>query len=159
MLPFDQLAKAWEEYSDRLLLIARSFGDSGEDAVQEAFLALARQPRLPDEPLAWMAKVARNQVLQWNRSQQRRSLRHAYRVVEIWLEPNDVHAFIDVADVTAAIKQLPQGLAEVVTMHLWGQLTFEQIADVVGSSRSTVHRRYAEAIQILRRRFSCDIKG
>lgn len=160
MLPFDQLAKAWEEYADRLLLIARSFGDLGEDAVQEAFLALSRQRRLPDEPLAWLVKVARNQVLQWNRSQKRRSQRHINRAVDVaWLEPSETNEFIDVAEVTVAIQQLPLPLAEIVTMHLWGQLTFDQIADVVGSSRSTVHRRYAEAIQILRKRFSSRIKG
>ncbi len=160
MLPFDQLAKAWEEYADRLLLIARSFGDSGEDAVQEAFLALSRQPQLPDEPLAWMVKVARNQILQWNRSDQRRSQRHANRAVEaVWLEEHDVNESVDVAEVTAAIKQLPTDLAEIVTMHLWGQLTFEQIAEVVGLSRSTAHRRYTDAIEILRKRFSCRIES
>lgn len=158
MLPFDQLSKAWEDCADRLLLIARSFGKSGEDAVQEAFLALSRQPKLPDEPLAWLVKVTRNQVLQWNRSEQRRTKRHFARAIEFaWFE-NDEQIGIDSKEVGEALKKLPTELSEVVTMHLWGQLTFEQIADVVGSSRSTVHRRYTEAIQTLRERFSCQIE-
>jgi RNA polymerase sigma factor (sigma-70 family) len=144
--------------ADRLLLIARSFGCSGEDAVQEAFMALSRQPKLPDEPLAWLVKVARNQVLQWNRSEQRRTQRHLVRAADSsWFE-NAEHESIDAIEVTEALKKLPNNLCEVVTMHLWGQLTFEQIADVVGSSRSTVYRRYADAIQILRERFSCYIE-
>ena len=121
-------------------------------------MALSRQPRLPDEPLAWLVKVARNQVLQWNRSEQRRAQRHIARATEIaWLENTD-SASIDASDVSEALKKLPTDLSEVVTMHLWGQLTFEQIADIVGSSRSTVHRRYTDAIQILRERFSCPIE-
>ncbi len=158
MLPFDLLSKAWEDCADRLLLIARSFGKSGEDAVQEAFLALSRQPKLPDEPLAWLVKVTRNQILQWNRSEQRRTKRHFARATEFaWFE-NAEQIGIDAIEVGEALKKLPTELSEVVTMHLWGQLTFEQIADVVGSSRSTVHRRYTEAIQILRERFSCQIE-
>ncbi len=158
MLPFDLLSKAWEDCADRLLLIARSFGKSGEDAVQEAFLALSRQPKLPDEPLAWLVKVTRNQVLQWNRSEQRQTKRHFARATEFaWFE-NAEQTGIDALEVGEALKKLPTELSEVVTMHLWGQLTFEQIADVVGSSRSTVHRRYTEAIQILRERFSCQIE-
>lgn len=158
MLPFDLLSKAWEDCADRLLLIARSFGKLGEDAVQEAFLALSRQPKLPDEPLAWLVKVTRNQVLQWNRSEQRRTKRHVARANDIaWFE-NTEQEDIDAMDVGEAMKKLPTELSEVVTMHLWGQMTFEQIADVVGSSRSTVHRRYTDAIQILRERFSCQIE-
>ena len=158
MLPFDQLSKTWDDCADRLLLIARSFGRSGEDAVQEAFMALSRQPKLPDEPLAWLVKVARNQVLHWNRSDQRRAQRHIARAIDVaWLE-NPERENSDALDVSDALKRLPTDLSEVVTMHLWGQLTFEQIADVVGSSRSTVHRRYADAIQILRERFSCPIE-
>jgi len=158
VLPLDQLSKAWEDFADRLLLIARSFGESGEDAVQEAFMALSRQPKMPDEPLAWLVKVARNQVLQWNRSEQRRTQRHVVRAKDTaWFE-NSEQESIDVLDVSEALKMLPADLSEVVTMHLWGQLTFEQIADVVGSSRSTVHRRYSDAIQILRQRFSCHIE-
>jgi len=108
--------------------------------------------------LAWLVKVARNQVLQWNRSEQRRTQRHVVRAKDTaWFE-NSEQESIDVLDVSEALKMLPADLSEVVTMHLWGQLTFEQIADVVGSSRSTVHRRYSDAIQILRQRFSCHIE-
>ncbi len=134
-------------------------GDKGEDAVQEAFLALSQQTQLPDEPLAWLVKVLRNQVLQWNRSEQRRSHRHkAWVILSNWFESPSPEN-VEVLDVTEALKHLPSELTEVVTMHIWGQLTFEQIAAIVGSSRSTVHRRYAEAIQVLRKRFSCHIEN
>lgn len=117
VLPLDQLSKAWEDFADRLLLIARSFGESGEDAVQEAFMALSRQQKMPDEPLAWVVKVARNQVLQWNRSEQRRTRRHVVCAKDTaWFEKSEQES-IDVLDVTEALKMLPADLSEVVTMH------------------------------------------
>jgi RNA polymerase sigma-70 factor (ECF subfamily) len=36
--------------------------------------------------------------------------------------------------------------------HLWGGLTFEQIADTVGGSASTAYRRYAAGLDLLRDR-------
>lgn len=159
MLPLDQLSKAWDQHADRLLLIARSMGELGEDAAQEAFLALARQAVMPEQPLAWLVKVARNQVLQWQRSEQRRSRHQLSRALDpAWLAPAPRQDDSDATEASEALRGLPRELAEVVTMHLWGQLTFEQIADVTGSSKSTVHRRYTEAIQILRQRFSCRIE-
>lgn len=164
MLTFDELSKAWEEYADRLLLIARSLGDSGEDAVQEAFLALARQPRMPDQPFAWLVKVTRNQVRQWNRSEARRARRHRTRAVHDgplqtdWLQ-SDSAIDLDAAEVTQALQTLPNSMAEIITMHVWGNMPFQQIAQVVGSSRSTVHRRYNEALTLLRQRFECRTEG
>lgn len=159
MLPLDQLSKAWDEHADRLLLIARSLGELGEDAAQEAFLALARQTAMPDQPLAWLIKVARNQVLQWQRSEQRRARHQVSRALNsTWLAAGPRQDHVDATEASEVLRGLPTELAEVVTMHLWGQLTFEQIAEVIGSSKSTVHRRYTEAIQLLRQRFSCRIE-
>lgn len=130
--------------------------------MQEAYLALARQHQLPDEPLAWLVKVTRNQVLHWRRSDYRRANRQQLRAEQTnWLERVDSaadSARVDGAEVTEALRSLPTDLAEVVTMHIWGRLTFEQIAEVVGSSKSTVHRRYTAALDLLRNRLSCRIE-
>ena len=34
-------------------------------------------------------------------------------------------------------------------MHVWGELTFEQIAEVVEQSASTAHRNYHRALDVL----------
>lgn len=164
MLTFQELSEAWEEHANRLLLIARSFGNSGEDAMQEAFLALARQPRMPDQPFAWLVKVTRNQVLQWNRSEARRARRHLTRAIEDerlqddWLQSDAADSAYS-AELTQALKSLPDSMAEIITMHVWGKMSFQQIADVIGSSRSTVHRHYNEALALLRQRFECRTEG
>lgn len=159
------LSRLWQQHVDRLLIVARSVGGNGglgepaEDAVQEAFLQLARQPRLPDDPLAWLVRVTRNQLLQWHRSGTRRTAREQTIAREqqaaLWFETNaagldDSH---DAAMVTEQLQQLPENVREVIVMHLWGELTFQQIAEIVGSSRSAVHRLYQQGLSQLRCRF------
>jgi RNA polymerase sigma-70 factor (ECF subfamily) len=66
-----------------------------------------------------------------------------------WFEPNFAAA-IDGRTAAAALERLPEEQREVIVAHLWGGLTFEEIAEVTGASSSTAHRRYAEGLQTLR---------
>lgn len=157
------LSRLWQRHVDRLLIVARGVGEPAEDAVQEAFLQLARQTRLPDDPLAWLVRVTRNQLLQWQRSGMRRAARER-RVsggptsadsAAVWLEStqNGIDDHLDAALVTARLQQLPAEVREVIVMHLWGELTFEQIGGIVGRSRSSVHRQYQQGLSQLRCHF------
>lgn len=145
------LRDVWQTHADRLVLIARSTGEPAEDAVQEAFLALATQDELPDEPVAWLVRVARNRLLQWRRGEQRRQQREQTAAGERWLQPpqDAVEMRIDAAEATEAMRRLPDVEREIVVMHLWGELTFEVIAEVVGGSRATAHRRYTSGLKRL----------
>jgi len=53
--------------------------------------------------------------------------------------------------VEAALSELPVEQAEVVTLKIWGALTFAQIAEVTATSPGTVASRYRYAIERLRR--------
>jgi DNA-directed RNA polymerase specialized sigma24 family protein len=55
-------------------------------------------------------------------------------------------------EVAAALGDLPLSQRESIVAHLWGGLTFEQIADVTGTSASTAHRQYQAGILELRER-------
>ena len=52
----------------------------------------------------------------------------------------------------AELRALPIEQREVIVAHLWGGLTFEQIAEVAGCSSSTAHRHYSAGLSALRRR-------
>jgi RNA polymerase sigma-70 factor (ECF subfamily) len=41
-------------------------------------------------------------------------------------------------------------------LHIWGGLTFEQIAQTVGSSAATCYRRYAAGLDLLRHKLGAD---
>lgn len=146
-------------HANRLLLIARAIGEPADDAVQEAFIRLAVQKSVPDDPLAWLVRVTRNQLLQWHRSGKRREVRQqALQAQRNWFTCVDLDSQLDAVEVTVALQQLPAELREVVVMHLWGELSFEQIASLTSISRSAAHRRYTAAVEELRRQFSLSTK-
>ncbi len=134
----------------------RAHGAIAEEAVQEAFLALASQAKLPESPLPWLVRVARNYVLQQYRSQSRREKRHrACQETELWLQPDECGQAIDAQEATEALRLLSADMSEIVMMHLWGEMSFSDIAAAVSMSRSSVHRKYQAAMELLRQKFSC----
>ena len=153
MIEATTLAKLWDQHSDRLLLIARSIGGPAEDAVQEAFVALATQPHLPDDPLAWLVTVARNRLLEWQRAGQRRSSREAVVGTRWFGRATQPDHRLDATDVAETLQRLPSPDREVIVMHLWGEMSFETIAKVVGGSRSTAHRSFQRGLAELKRKF------
>lgn len=155
MVPPDELSRYWHQHAARLLLIARAIGEPAEDAVQEAFIRLAQQTTSPDEPLAWLVRTVRNQLIQWHRSGVRRQRRnHQAAAARGWFFTDaDQDERLDADQLTLALKRLPDDQREIVVMHLWGEMSFERIADTVSLSRATAHRRYLEAIESLRARF------
>ena len=58
---------------------------------------------------------------------------------------------LDAEHAVAALAHLAPELREVVVARLWGGLTFEQIADAMGSSASSAHRRFDAGIEQLRK--------
>ncbi len=73
----DTLGRLFREHGPALALFARQWGSGGEDLVQDAFLALARQGRLPEPVLPWLYRVVRNHAIIRARSVQRRRRREA----------------------------------------------------------------------------------
>jgi RNA polymerase sigma-70 factor, ECF subfamily len=49
-----------------------------------------------------------------------------------------------------ALSELPDEQREVVVMHIWSGMTFEEIAAATGASLNTVASRYRYALQKLR---------
>lgn len=154
MIDAATLANLWDAHVDRLTLIARSIGGPAEDAVQEAFVALAAQRKLPSDPMAWLVRVTRNQLLQWHRGNRRRRDRETLVGSQSWFDCEEKSADrMDAAEVTAAIQALPSPDREIVVMHIWGEMTFDSIARVVGGSRAKAHRTFVRNLQMLKQQF------
>jgi len=160
-----ELCRIWDEYQPRLLLIARACAgglwgrgeELAEDAVQEAFIELTAQPILPRDPLGWLVRVARNRLIDWQRSDQRRQQREMARrqVSEraSWFIATECGDTVAAEELTVALRALPDRQREIVVMVHWGSMTYEQIAELVDCSTSTVHRHYAAALKALRGQF------
>ena len=72
LIPHDFLTSLWNEHSATLQLIARSHCSNPEDCVQEAFVRLSKQTHLPNDPMAWLVRVTRNEAISKWRSENRR---------------------------------------------------------------------------------------
>ncbi len=153
--------QCFRELAPRLIMYARGFVDSvadAEDVVQSAFVRWWQ--RYPDGdrsqvPLLYAA--VRSISLDLRRKDMRRILREAKSDVAV--ESEDA-PFFDVSVeqketarlVAEAVASLPEEQREVITLHVWGGLTFAQIAQMTGASINTVAGRYRYALNALHRR-------
>jgi RNA polymerase sigma-70 factor (ECF subfamily) len=53
-----------------------------------------------------------------------------------------------------ALRLLPEEQREVLVLKIWGELTFQQIADTLGSPLNTVAARYRYGLEKLRERMN-----
>lgn len=144
------LAELVDRHGPGLVLYARQICDEPEDVVQEAFLEFMEQSTRPDNVAAWLFRVVRNRALDRVRSSQRWKKRHAAASSsKEWLTIN-FDGPLDAATVTEALKELDADFREIITARIWGELSFDQIRDLLGTSSSTAHRRYVEGLELLR---------
>ena len=150
----DTLGTLYQQHAPALRLYARQWPGSGEDHVQDAFVQLARQSPPPMRVLPWLYRVVRNQALSANRAAARRRRREQRASVpEGWFVREDT---LDAEDLARLLATLPLELREVVVARIWGGLTFEEIAELIGSSLPTAHRRYQAGLSELRERLTVD---
>jgi RNA polymerase sigma-70 factor (ECF subfamily) len=154
-LSYDEMAEIVDAHADALLLFARQWSDaSAEDVVQEAFLQLVRRVKANDPPenvVSWLYRVIRNELITLHHGRRRSRAREKRVASERpgWFEPS-VDTRLDASRAAEQLETLPIEQREVVVARIWGGLSFEEIAGLTKTSRSTAHRRYSSAIDTLR---------
>lgn len=153
----------WKEWlaanGPRLLLFARGWSPGREDAedlVQEAVVRLWNLQRekgggVPDLPLAF--STIRFCGLNLHRSESRRRKREESIIYlndfqDVWLDPaleDDEEAVM----LREAVQELSPKLREVVTLKIWGGLTFAEISEALAISQNTAASRYRYALEQL----------
>ncbi len=149
------LGRLLDRHGRALELYAVQWTDAPLDVVQEAFVELIRAKTLPKRIVPWLYRVVRNRAMNAARAANRRRQHEATaaRMTELWFEASD-ESSVDAEAASEALRALPEDQREVVVARIWGGLTFQQIAEVVGTSASTACRRYESAIAALRDRLS-----
>ena len=147
------LTRLLDEHGAALVLYAQQWCDTPEDVVQEAFLALVRQAALPDNLAGWLYRVVRNGAINASRTSLRRIKRETATAdrSEPWFQIT-LDDRLDAAEAACAMRQLPIEERETIVARMWGGLTFDEIAELCGSSTSTVHRWYQAGLKSLRER-------
>ena len=155
----DDLCRWIETHGATLVLYAKQWNaDEAEDIVQETFLRLVRRAQwegTPDNPAAWLFTAVRNEAIDRQRKAKRRQKYEKLAASErpVWFEtPPD--SPLQASELLETLDELPMEQREIVVARIWGGLTFDEIAALIGDSRTTVHRRYGEALEMLRLKLS-----
>ena len=145
------LQKLIDAHGAALVLYARQWCRAPEDAVQEALIELLRQDPPPEEPAAWLYTTVRRRAMNLARAEGRQAkhLQRAGQQREAWFLPPDDSE--QSWDYEALLARLPQLEREIIVAKIWGERSFVEIADLVEMPRSTVHRRYQQALAELER--------
>lgn len=131
-----------------LALYAAQWCSAPDDCVQEALVSLAAQQPTPDNPVAWLYRAVKNRAISYSRSEGRRTVRE----LGVWRE-RLASSNIDEQrrELLDAVALLPDEMREVVLLKTWGRLSLDEMAETLGESRSTLHRRYQSALERLRK--------
>ena len=145
------------EAAPGLVLFARQFVRSAadaEDIVQDAFVKFWRKQH-PIANRALLFSAVRSTALDLLRRDARRARREADAMADA--EHSTQPEFDTTNDsqqaLAAALDRLPAEQREVLVMKVWNELTFADIAAVLGISQNTAASRYRYALAALKKNF------
>ena len=161
MEPSFDWKRTYEQVAPQLLLYARQLVSAkadAEDVVQMAFVRWWRRfPQGDAAHIPLLYAAVRTIALDQRRSDTRRVNREAKSEIAVPHEDAPTfdpqpgqHEITSIVD--KALQELPQQQREVVTLKLWGGLTFNEIAATIGDSINTVAGRYRYALQALHKK-------
>ncbi len=130
------------------------FPDDAEDLVQEAFVRIWRLYGHTGEVSPGLVyRAIRRLAIDWARSIDRRRIREE----KVYLDSPFSSSFernLETDErnqaLLRAVEKLPKEQSEVLTLKIWGELTFDEIARTLELSLNTVASRYRYALQKLK---------
>ncbi len=130
--------------------------EDAEDVTSEFFIKLwklADTYQSGKGHRAWLATIARNMAIDLMRKNKREVLTEDFAgTISENASADDVEGdVISNMSLKTALDILKQGEREVVNMKIMGELTFQEIADILKQPLGTVTWRYQNAIRKLRR--------
>ncbi|MFQ7535186.1 MAG: RNA polymerase sigma factor [Akkermansia muciniphila] len=156
------------EHASQLLLFARQQSRSPEDAediLQDALVRLARKEASGEfvgGQEAWLSYVfasIRRLAVDYGRKSDRRQKREdeacaSERDEDVYTDPwfssaaadEELKQFMEMQ-----LRKLPSKFSEVIVLKIWGEQTFQQIAETLEISQNTAASRYRYGIDLLRR--------
>ena len=155
MLGPEILSRLFAAHAAGLTLYASQWLDraAAEDVVHDVFLRLMEQEREPTSAKGWLYRAVRNAAISAIRSPSRRRTHEASAASHQseWFVTSDDDV-IDAARAQEMLQSLETDQREVVTLRIWAQMSFKEIAAVVDLPLSTVFDRYRSALDEIKRK-------
>ena len=147
----DTIEELYRQHGSVLLLLASAITGErsrAQDTVHQVFLKLLENGNLRHavDVKAYLFACVRNAALNELKTRQRDV---ALDDESAWFaSPNRDDA--EELSLRRALCALPDDQRQVTILHVWGELTFSQIADLIGISQNTAASRYRYALAKLR---------
>jgi RNA polymerase sigma-70 factor (ECF subfamily) len=147
----DSVRRLYEEHARGLLAYACSFVTSfstAEDVLHQVFERLLRGDlAITQAPVSYLYRAVRNTCL--NKVRDRAS---EVNFDEGWLEsPSGMES--TAVELQSALRELPEQQREVILLHIWGQMSFEEVANALEIPANTAASRYRYGLSKLREQF------
>ncbi len=141
----------YRQHGAALLLFASAIsGDRGraQDALHQVFLKVIENGSLGQaiDKKSYLFACVRNAVLN-DAKLQNRSM--PLDVDSAWFSPPD-RDYAGERNLRRALGDLPKDQRDVIVLHVWGELTFSEIGELLGVSSNTAASRYRYALAKLR---------
>lgn len=151
-----EIEQLYRQHGPALLLFATSITGErsrAQDAIHQTFLKLLEDEKLRQATnvKAYLFACVRNAALN--------DARVHGRNVELaneelaWFDPPS-RDYAKEASLRRALMELPDDQRQVTVLHIWGELTFAQIAELLSISANTAASRYRYALARLREAMS-----
>jgi len=146
-----QVEKLYREHGAALVLFASAIAGErsrAQDAVHQVFLKLIENGDLRQimDKKAYLFACVRNAVLNDAKVRQRNV---ALDSEAPWFIRANRDSDAEL-DLQRALCSLPDDQRQAIILHIWGELTFSQIAEVLGTNSNTAASRYRYALVKMR---------
>jgi RNA polymerase sigma-70 factor, ECF subfamily len=151
-----EIESLYRQHGAALVLFAAAITGEhsrAQDALHQVFLKLIEDGNLRHalDKKAYLFACVRNPVLNVAKVLNRHTPPDpdSARLTSTWFTPPD-RDYAAEQNLRHALAILPEDQREVVVLHIWGELTFAQIADLLDISSNTAASRYRYALAKLR---------
>jgi RNA polymerase sigma-70 factor (ECF subfamily) len=152
----EDVRRLYDQHGPALLAYACSIlrdYSTAEDMLHQVFVRLLRGDiKIAGSPSSYLFTAVRNAALDYRR--------HHFREVSLeidvgWLESPAGMKETGIS-LQSALWELPEEQREIIVLHVWGQMKFEEAAQVLGISPNTAASRYRYGLTKLREKLKPD---
>ena len=152
---FETLYKKYNKLVYRIAFTILKNKEDSEDIVQAVFSKIYSLPKdkLPIDNIAtWIYSVTKNESITLYRK--RKNTIDLYSMYEIADSDNEINRIVDQDRYNRILSRLNDKEKEIVSLKILTNLTFEEIAKILGQPTGTVKWRYYKSIHTLKLLFS-----
>ena len=147
-----EVEELYRQHGPALLLFASAITGErsrAQDVLHQVFLKLLEDQHLrrAADVKAYLFGCVRNAALNDAKASRRNVELQDEGIA--WFEP-PAHDFAEERNLRRALAELPDHQREATVLHIWGELTFAQIADLLAISANTAASRYRYALVRMR---------